>query len=76
MWQEADNKLVKTFTFKDFNEAWAFMEQVAVIAKELDHHPRWTNEYNIVKFELSTHSVNQVTDQDRALAQAIDNLTV
>ncbi len=74
MWEEIDNQLVKTFTFNDFDEAWAFMEQVAELAKKLDHHPRWINDYNMVKFELSTHSANGITDKDRQLATAIDNL--
>jgi 4a-hydroxytetrahydrobiopterin dehydratase len=74
MWQEINNKLVKTFTFRDFDEAWAFMTKVAALVKELDHHPTWTNEYNIVKFELYTHSAGKITDQDRQLAVAIDKL--
>lgn len=73
-WQEIDNKLVKTFTFRDFDEAWAFMSKVAVIAREMDHHPAWTNEYNVVKFALSTHTEGKVTDKDRQLATAIDAL--
>jgi 4a-hydroxytetrahydrobiopterin dehydratase len=74
MWEEVNNKLVKTFSFADFDEAWAFMSKVAQLAKQLDHHPRWTNEYNTVSFELSTHSEGKVTDQDRQLAAAIDGL--
>jgi 4a-hydroxytetrahydrobiopterin dehydratase len=73
-WQEINNTLVKTFTFRDFDEAWAFMSKVALVAKQMDHHPTWTNEYNTVKFELSTHSAGQVTDKDRQLASAIDAL--
>ncbi len=75
MWQEINNKLTKTFTFRDFDEAWAFMEQVAALARELDHHPTWTNKYNTVKFELSTHAEGKVTAKDRQLAEAIDNLS-
>ncbi|MGA2297653.1 MAG: 4a-hydroxytetrahydrobiopterin dehydratase [FCB group bacterium] len=72
MWEEKNNKLVKTFTFKDFDEAWAFMSKVAEIAKKMDHHPTWTNKYNIVSFELYTHTAGKVTDNDHKLADAID----
>lgn len=74
-WKEENNKLTRTFEFKDFREAFAFMVQVAAIADEMDHHPEWTNIYNKVSFKLSTHDAGDiVTDKDRALAAAIDNL--
>lgn len=73
-WQEANNSLTKTFSFADFDSAWLFMTKVASLAKELDHHPKWTNLYNQVSFELSTHSAGEVTDLDRELADGIDRL--
>lgn len=76
MWQEQDNKLYREFTFKDFNEAFAFMGHVAKIAKEQNHHPRWTNEWNKVQIWLSTHEAgDKVTDKDKKLAEAIDLVT-
>jgi 4a-hydroxytetrahydrobiopterin dehydratase len=75
MWTEEDNKLKKTFQFKDFSEAFGFMTRVALIAETLNHHPSWTNTWNKVSFELSTHDAgNKVTDKDRKLAAAIDAL--
>lgn len=75
MWQETDNKLIRQFTFADFTEAFAFMTRVALIAEKMDHHPFWTNVYNKVTIELTTHDAgNTVTDKDRALADAIDKL--
>lgn len=75
MWQETDNKLVRQFTFADFTEAFAFMTRVALIAEKMDHHPFWTNVYNQVTIELTTHDAgNTVTEKDRALAKAIDNI--
>lgn len=75
-WKEIDNKLTNTFKFKDFNEAFGFMTRVALIAEKMDHHPTWTNSWNTVKFELSTHDAgDKVTDRDRKLADAIDRLT-
>lgn len=74
-WKEVDNRLTKTFTFRDFNEAFGFMARVAMIAEKMNHHPTWTNTWNKVSFELSTHDAgNKVTDRDRKLADAIDKL--
>ncbi|MCE6991569.1 4a-hydroxytetrahydrobiopterin dehydratase [Dyadobacter sp. CY323] len=73
MWKEEDNKLKKDFTFKDFKEAFSFMEEVAETVDEMDHHPFWTNMYNKVTFELNTHDAGDiVTDKDKKLAAAID----
>tara|TARA_B100001750_G_C14940649_1_gene318642 strand:- start:148 stop:327 length:180 start_codon:yes stop_codon:yes gene_type:complete len=55
MWREKNNTLIQDFTFKDFNEAWSFMEQVAQLAKEMNHHPSWSNTYNKVSVQLTTH---------------------
>ena len=75
MWKEADNKLYKKFTFKDFSEAFAFMTRVALAAEKMDHHPTWTNTWNTVEISLNTHSAgNSVTDKDRELAKKIDAL--
>ena len=74
-WLEVDGALTKTFVFADFDEAWSFMEKVSVVVKQADHHPKWTNIYNKVSFELSTHDAgNKVTEKDQALAQAIDRV--
>ena len=73
MWQEDDNKLKRTFRFKDFVEAFGFMASVAIIAEKYDHHPNWSNVYNQVSFELNTHDAGGVvTAKDHALAAAID----
>ena len=74
-WKEENNRLVKTFKFKDFTEAFGFMTKVAIVAEKMNHHPTWTNTWNTVSFELSTHDAgNKVTDRDRKLADAIDKL--
>ncbi len=75
MWQEADNKLKKTFQFKDFMEAFAFMTEVAFHAEKQNHHPNWSNVYNTVEIHLTTHDAdNTVTDKDRQLAATIDTI--
>lgn len=74
-WKEENDRLKKTFTFKDFTEAFGFMSKVAIVAEKMNHHPTWTNTWNTVSFELCTHDAgNKVTDKDRKLAQAIDKL--
>lgn len=75
MWKDQDDSLYREFEFKDFSEAFAFMTRVALEAEKMDHHPRWTNVWNKVEIWLSTHSAgNKVTEKDRKLAKAIDEL--
>ena len=75
MWIEENNRLKKSFTFSDFQEAFAFMTRVAFLAETHNHHPNWSNVYNRVEIELTTHDAgNVVTEKDRKLAKAIDQL--
>jgi 4a-hydroxytetrahydrobiopterin dehydratase len=76
MWQEKNGELHRSFSFKDFAEAWRFMEAVAKLAEAQQHHPRWQNEWNKVDIWLSTHSEGKVTDKDRQLADSIDHIDV
>jgi len=74
-WKEENNRLTRSFEFRNFVEAFGFMSQVAIIAEKADHHPNWSNVYNKVTIELTTHDAgNIVTDKDRDLAAAIDAL--
>ena len=75
MWKEENNQLKKTFQFKNFSEAFAFMTRVAFIAEKMNHHPDWRNVYNRVEINLSTHDAGDiVTDKDKKFAEAIDKL--
>lgn len=75
MWIEEDNRLKKTFKFSDFQEAFSFMTRVAFLAESHNHHPNWSNVYNLVEIELTTHDAgNVVTEKDRKLAKAIDQI--
>jgi 4a-hydroxytetrahydrobiopterin dehydratase len=75
MWEEKNNKLYRKFQFKDFNEAFAFMTRVALIAETMNHHPSWSNTWNTVEMWLSTHDEGDiVTEKDRKLASRIDAL--
>lgn len=75
MWKEQNNQLVRSFEFKDFMEAFAFMTKVAILAEKHNHHPEWSNVYNKLEIRLSTHDAGDVvTEKDRKLAAAIDAL--
>jgi 4a-hydroxytetrahydrobiopterin dehydratase len=75
MWHETNNKLYRSFEFKDFSEAFSFMTRVALLAEKMDHHPTWTNTWNKLEIWLSTHSAGDVvTDKDKKLAAGIDRL--
>jgi 4a-hydroxytetrahydrobiopterin dehydratase len=75
MWTEKNNALYRSFEFRDFSEAFAFMTRVALAAEKMDHHPRWTNVWNKVEVWLNTHDAGDtVTDKDRQLAKKIDAL--
>lgn len=74
-WIEKDNKLTQSFKFQDFMEAFSFMTHVAFVAEKMNHHPNWSNVYNQVEIQLTTHDAgNTVTKKDRDLAQKIDEI--
>lgn len=75
MWIEENNCLKKSFSFRNFIEAFSFMTRVALIAEKMNHHPSWSNVYNRVEILLNTHDAGGVvTDKDRKLADAIDKI--
>lgn len=71
-WESRDQTLFKSFKFKNFSAAWAFMSRVALLAEKMDHHPDWTNVYNRVDITLTTHDAGGVTENDTKMAQAIE----
>lgn len=66
--------LLKTYKFKDFRSAMAWMLRAAFEAEMADHHPEWSNVYNRVQVRLTTHDTGGLTDKDIALAQAFDSI--
>jgi 4a-hydroxytetrahydrobiopterin dehydratase len=64
--------IARTFTFKDFNEAFGFMSRVALVAEKRDHHPEWRNVYKTVEVVLATHDAGGVTMRDIELAGAMN----
>ncbi len=66
--------IARTFVFRNFSEAFAFMTRSALAAEKMDHHPDWSNVWNAVRIELTTHDVGGLSDNDVLLAQAINNI--
>jgi 4a-hydroxytetrahydrobiopterin dehydratase len=75
-WKEVADRdaIVKEFRFADFNQAFAFMTQIALKAERMDHHPEWSNVYNRVSVVLSTHECGGVSQRDVDMARFIDAL--
>ena len=72
-WQEKNKELYREFTFRDFKQAFVFMQTIATEAEERQHHPRWENSWNTVKIWLSTHDADGgITEKDHSLAAFID----
>jgi 4a-hydroxytetrahydrobiopterin dehydratase len=73
-WDETSGReaIARTFTFKDFNEAFGFMCRAALVAEKHDHHPEWKNVYRTVEVVLATHDAGGVTRRDIDLARAMN----
>lgn len=71
---EDGKALMRTFQFKDFSEAFAFLTRVALHAEKVDHHPEFTSVWNRVDFRLTSHDAGDVTERDVKLAEAINDL--
>lgn len=73
-WQEVDGRdaIQKSFKFKSFNQAFAWMTRVALTAEKMDHHPEWFNVYNRVDVTLASHDAGGITDRDIKLATRMD----
>jgi len=73
-WQVGDERLKRQWQFSDFSEAFAFMTRVALLAESKQHHPNWSNVYNRVTIELTTHDLGGLSNLDAELARSIDAL--
>tara|TARA_R110002167_G_scaffold35698_5_gene113788 strand:- start:1120 stop:1410 length:291 start_codon:yes stop_codon:yes gene_type:complete len=71
---EGREAIAKSFKFADFNAAFAFMTQVALMAEKMDHHPEWFNVYNRVDITLTSHDVDGLSTRDVRLATFIDKV--
>jgi 4a-hydroxytetrahydrobiopterin dehydratase len=74
-WTEGDGTLRRELVFVNFSQAWGFMSRVALLAERQNHHPQWSNVWNRVTIELTTHDAgNTVTARDVKLAAAINDV--
>ncbi len=73
-WSVQQGKLHRTFEFRDFVHAFGFMASVALAAEAMGHHPDWSNSWNKVTIELSTHSVGGLSKFDFELAGKIQQI--
>ncbi|MBS0660255.1 MAG: 4a-hydroxytetrahydrobiopterin dehydratase [Verrucomicrobia bacterium] len=74
VWEHDKKKIERVFEFDDFTEAIDFVNQVAEIAEESEHHPDIEIKFNKVKLVLTTHSKGGLTELDFELAEKIDTL--
>ena len=77
-WQAVDGRdaIRRSLKFKNFSEAWGFMNRVALLAETQDHHPEWSNVYNKVSIRLTTHDSHGLTKRDVALARFVDTVAL
>jgi len=73
-WQEVDGALQREFELPSFAEAIGFVNRVAELAEQEDHHPDMTISYRKVTLRWTTHSAGGITDRDRELAARTDAL--
>lgn len=73
-WRLAAGKLHRTYRFRDFKQAFAWMTMAALAAEKADHHPDWSNSYKDVTVDLVTHDAGGVTPKDVELARAFEDL--
>ena len=74
-WKHEEGFLTIGYKFKNFTEAFSFMTAVALTAEKMDHHPEWSNIYNIVIIKLRTHSAAGITRLDLELASAAEKIS-
>lgn len=73
-WTLANGKLHRSFKFRNFVEAFGFMSSLALVAEKMDHHPEWSNVYDRVVIDLTTHDADGITTLDFELAKAANRL--
>jgi len=73
-WQIVDNKISKTFSFKNFYQTMGFVNAVAWIANREDHHPDMIVSYHSCQVTYSTHAINGLSENDFICAAKIDTL--
>jgi len=73
-WTVANGKLHREYKFADFIHAFGFMTRAALVAEAMGHHPEWSNVYNRVTIDLTTHDAGGISSKDFELAGKLDGL--
>jgi 4a-hydroxytetrahydrobiopterin dehydratase len=73
-WELAEDSIVRTVKLKDFKEAMAYVNRVAEVAEELNHHPDITIRWDTVVLNQSTHAAGGLTEYDFRLARRLNAL--
>ena len=71
-WDYYDDAIHAEFEFDNFKDSFSAMSRIAFECEALNHHPDWSNVYNVLTISLTTHSANGVTEKDFKLAKAIE----
>ena len=75
-WDYFDNAIHAEFEFDNFKDCFSAMSRIAFECEAQNHHPDWSNVYNVLKISLSTHDAKGVTIKDFKLAEAIDMIVI
>ncbi len=73
-WDYFDNAIHTEYEFGNFKDCFSAMSRIAFECEAINHHPDWSNTYNVLRISLSTHDANGVTDKDFKLAMAIESI--
>ena len=73
-WEFIDNAIYAEFEFENFKDCFSAMSRIAFECEAQNHHPDWSNSYNVLKISLSTHDAGGVTEKDFKLAEAIEQI--
>ncbi|MFD2551041.1 4a-hydroxytetrahydrobiopterin dehydratase [Bizionia sediminis] len=75
-WHYQDNAIHAEFEFDNFKDCFSAMSRIAFDCETLNHHPNWSNTYNVLNISLTTHDAGGVTHKDFKLAEAIDAIVI
>jgi 4a-hydroxytetrahydrobiopterin dehydratase len=73
-WSIKNEKLHRDYKFADFAHAFGFMATAAVLIEKMNHHPEWSNVYNRISVDLTTHDVGGITEKDVELAGLLEKI--
>ena len=73
-WDYYEDALHTDFEFDNFKDCMSAMNRIAFECEALNHHPKWTNIYNVLEITLNTHDAQGVTELDFKLAEVINTI--